>query len=425
MSPRLETSSLGSTSSVNSSALPSSKIPTAEIPSPALPPPLSNAADFPTLSVPPNGETEDENRRSQSSTPRGLVPADRSPGNHTEDALSALQKDASKAQALTVSKGALSLPQDKTPTPSKTIADTITSIDNAAQKQFQAHFEHSSLKGPPPWQAEDKKQSDNAGGAMAMSPLLADIAKHTATASALAKQQLDFQERRQTGHSATQVTSPSAQAMIAQRKSLASHPSTSREDLRSSSPASPSLSTATIQESEADTEKPHLSNTEIQQVLQTSQSFITSIRECVFHATHITNNVLDLSRFEAGKVELLNDIVYPARVATLAVDMMMARAQEKEIDLRLDIPDDLTLVRGDGTRLAQVFLNLLSNAIKVSTRHDEWNYMCAGMVSYIRLAVAVHSAQRSSYAAFPCIAGSGSRSADRLDHRHRNGHVQS
>ena len=70
---------------------------------------------------------------------------------------------------------------EKTPeSPLKRIVDTITSIDDAAQKQLKAHFEHSSSRGPPPWQAEDKKTLDGAGGAMANSPLLADIAKHTA-----------------------------------------------------------------------------------------------------------------------------------------------------------------------------------------------------------------------------------------------------
>lgn len=104
---------------------------------------------------------------------------------------------------------------------------------------------------------------------------------------------------------------------------------------------------------------------DIQQSLTTSQSFIASIYECVSHATHITNNVLDLSRLEAGKVELLHDLVQPARVANLAMDMMGARAQEKDIGLSLSGPTDAELIRGDGTRLAQIFLNLISNAIKV------------------------------------------------------------
>lgn len=297
---------------------------------------------------------------SEAPTPKGLVPVDRPRGAKLPDSMLPRQEDAEHAADIPVLPKKQSIKAlDKSLT--KRIVDTITSIDDAAQKQLKAHFEHSSSRGPPPWQAEDKKSLEGAGGAMANSPLLADIAKHTATASTLAEQQNDLAGRR----SGSQTVPASTQTSVVQRKTLPPHPSASKEDLKASSPASPSLSTATILESEADTETPYLSNTEIQQVLQTSQSFITSIRECVFHATHITNNVLDLSRFEAGKVELLNDIVYPARVASLAVDMMMARAQEKEIELRLDIPEDQTLVRGDGTRLAQVFLNLLSNAIKV------------------------------------------------------------
>ncbi|KAK9894926.1 hypothetical protein P389DRAFT_86410 [Cystobasidium minutum MCA 4210] len=247
------------------------------------------------------------------------------------------------------------------------LVETSASIDDAAQREFQAHFEPSSSRGPPPWQAEDHK-IDSTGGAMALSPLLVDITKHTATANALAKQQNELVSQKSGSQSGSQGSATSSQPNLHSRKATSGYPGPAKDDLKGSSPASPSPSAATVLESEAGAEHPQLSNSEIQQVLQTSQSFITSIRECVFHATHITNNVLDLSRFEAGKVELLSDIVYPARVATLAVDMMMARAQEKEIELKLDIPEDQILVRGDGTRLAQVFLNLLSNAIKFTPR---------------------------------------------------------
>lgn len=359
ISPRLDHSS---PRSLMPSIGPSASIPTTEISSPVVSPPAT-AQGGAAIRSSQQDKLYSEERESQVPTPKGLIPVDQPSEEDLRETLGAAKPSAA-GHALNV-QAAASRDRDKTPMQSKQIVDTITSIDDAAQRQFQAHFEQSSSRGPPPWQAEDHNSLDSTGGALAMSPLLADIAKHTATASSLAKQQADLNDRRFSAQSAPNAVSPSAPTTNSSRKTLPSHPTVSKEELRTASPASPSLSTATVLESEADTETPHLSNSEIQQVLQTSQSFITSIRECVFHATHITNNVLDLSRFEAGKVELLNDIVYPARVASLAVDMMMARAQEKEIELRLDIPEDQTLVRGDGTRLAQVFLNLLSNAIKV------------------------------------------------------------
>lgn len=360
MSPRLDHSS---PRSLVPSIAPSASIPSTEISSPVVPPPSTNQSVAPA-EMRQADRLDSEEQQSQAPTPKGLVPLDQSTENKLKQSLEAA-KPSPTANTLGIPTASSGDSQDRTPRQSNQIVDTITSIDDAAQKQFQAHFEQSSSRGPPPWQAEDHKSLDQTGGALAMSPLLADIAKHTTTANSLAKQQADLNTRRLSTQATPNIVSPSAQTGNPSRKTLPTHPTASKEDLRTASPASPSLSTATILESEADTETPHLSNSEIQQVLQTSQSFITSIRECVFHATHITNNVLDLSRFEAGKVELLNDIVYPARVASLAVDMMMARAQEKEIELKLDIPEDQTLVRGDGTRLAQVFLNLLSNAIKV------------------------------------------------------------
>ena len=197
------------------------------------------------------------------------------------------------------------------------------SQNSLSQAHYRAHFKGAT--GGQPWQAEARQTNFSQS---AMSPLLMDIANSTATATALAKNHDEVMHQ--------QHFSP-----------------------RTSIPADRDATVIS---------QPNWQSSEVQETLQSAQSFITSIRECVSHATHITNNVLDLSRLEAGKVELLNDIVHPARVASLAIDMMSARAQEKDIEIRLDAPEEGILIKGDGTRLAQVFLNLLSNAIKVSSR---------------------------------------------------------
>jgi signal transduction histidine kinase/DNA-binding response OmpR family regulator len=79
----------------------------------------------------------------------------------------------------------------------------------------------------------------------------------------------------------------------------------------------------------------------------------------------LINDLLDLSKIEAGRLELHNE---PLRVRALLderIALLAPRAREKGLALQLDIADDVpAVVSGDATRLAQTLTNLLGNAIK-------------------------------------------------------------
>jgi signal transduction histidine kinase/CheY-like chemotaxis protein/HPt (histidine-containing phosphotransfer) domain-containing protein len=79
----------------------------------------------------------------------------------------------------------------------------------------------------------------------------------------------------------------------------------------------------------------------------------------------ILNDILDVSKLEAGKLEI--EIVDFDMVATVesAAALMTSKAREKNIDLAMFVePEARGVYRGDPTRLRQVLLNLLSNGIK-------------------------------------------------------------
>ncbi|MDB5820197.1 MAG: sensor hybrid histidine kinase [Rhizobacter sp.] len=82
------------------------------------------------------------------------------------------------------------------------------------------------------------------------------------------------------------------------------------------------------------------------------------------HLLEIINNVLDLSKIEAGKMELeqTDFLVEPVLAQVCAV--VSERARAKRVEVLLDIADIPGTLRGDPTRLAQMVLNLLSNAVK-------------------------------------------------------------
>src|SRR4051812_40721121 len=79
----------------------------------------------------------------------------------------------------------------------------------------------------------------------------------------------------------------------------------------------------------------------------------------------VINDVLDLSKVEAGKLTLLESEFSPEQVAQNVVDLLLPRAKEKGISLRVDIKTELPKrMRGYEARLRQVLLNLVGNAIK-------------------------------------------------------------
>jgi PAS domain S-box-containing protein len=79
----------------------------------------------------------------------------------------------------------------------------------------------------------------------------------------------------------------------------------------------------------------------------------------------ILNDVLDVSKLEAGKIELERIPLNLSAVVDGALSIIRADATAKGLALRVDLAADLPAwVEGDPTRLRQVLLNLLSNAVK-------------------------------------------------------------
>jgi len=79
----------------------------------------------------------------------------------------------------------------------------------------------------------------------------------------------------------------------------------------------------------------------------------------------IINDILDLSKIEAGKHELSEDWFNPEQVVKNAYNICKAQAVEKELFYNYEIPSTLPAeLFGDNTKLTQVLLNLIGNAIK-------------------------------------------------------------
>jgi signal transduction histidine kinase len=82
------------------------------------------------------------------------------------------------------------------------------------------------------------------------------------------------------------------------------------------------------------------------------------------HLLNLINDVLDLSKIEAGRLTLSLVDYAPAEIVHAAHMAAEPLAAAKNLALVLDIPDDLPPARGDERRLTQVLINLVGNAVK-------------------------------------------------------------
>src|SRR4029450_11620236 len=92
---------------------------------------------------------------------------------------------------------------------------------------------------------------------------------------------------------------------------------------------------------------------------------------------------LDLSKIEAGRMELeLSDFHLPPALDN-ALTLVHERAGRRNITLQMSVDERLGEVRADERKIRQVGLNLLSNAIKFTPRVDESrSRQCQRMASW-------------------------------------------
>lgn len=99
--------------------------------------------------------------------------------------------------------------------------------------------------------------------------------------------------------------------------------------------------------------------------------YFKQIRTSGERLMNLLNNLLDLSRLEAGKEVYQMETVNARRVAKEAVEEMQSVLKEKSLKVQMPEPETQTTVFGDEYKLGQVFRNLLSNAIKFSPENGK------------------------------------------------------
>ncbi|MEN9893776.1 MAG: hypothetical protein RLY78_4071, partial [Pseudomonadota bacterium] len=106
----------------------------------------------------------------------------------------------------------------------------------------------------------------------------------------------------------------------------------------------------------------HLMSRELRDPVQRER--LVKIDGAARHLLQVINDILDLSKVEAGKMALQNAPFSVDRLVLGAVDMVRTEAQAKGLELVVDTDHLPGHLQGDATRLSQMLINLLGNAVK-------------------------------------------------------------
>jgi signal transduction histidine kinase len=92
--------------------------------------------------------------------------------------------------------------------------------------------------------------------------------------------------------------------------------------------------------------------------------YVDDINGAGWHLLRVINDILDLSKIDAGKLDLTEEEVELAEVVESCARMIKGQADENRIEIACDVPASLPKLFADELKLKQVLINLLSNAVK-------------------------------------------------------------
>jgi signal transduction histidine kinase len=93
-------------------------------------------------------------------------------------------------------------------------------------------------------------------------------------------------------------------------------------------------------------------------------SYVDDISGSGQHLLSLINDILDLSKVEAGKAEIDEEEIDLREMVERSLPFVRERAQEAGIELSTDLPDRIPALRADSRKVKQMLVNLLSNAVK-------------------------------------------------------------
>ena len=117
------------------------------------------------------------------------------------------------------------------------------------------------------------------------------------------------------------------------------------------------------------------------------KSYADDIKSSGLHLLDLINDILDLSKAEADKIELHEEPLDLAATAEHCLAMVRSRAELANVTLVNELPAGLPPLLADERRVKQILINLLSNAVKFTPAEGEIRVVAKNTRGRIRLAV--------------------------------------
>jgi signal transduction histidine kinase len=118
------------------------------------------------------------------------------------------------------------------------------------------------------------------------------------------------------------------------------------------------------------------------------ERFLDNINSSGQHLLGIVNDILDLSKIEAGRMEVTPERFMLRNAVEGVCSLMRGVSSRRKITFQLDLDDSLPLIEADPVKVKQILYNLLSNAVKFSPEHSTVIIRTRAMGAYaVRMSV--------------------------------------
>jgi signal transduction histidine kinase len=124
------------------------------------------------------------------------------------------------------------------------------------------------------------------------------------------------------------------------------------------------------------------------EINEKQEEYLNDVLSSAGHLLTLINDILDLSKVEAGHVELETATFSLREALERGIVMVRERATKNGVQLALEVDPEIDLVDGDERRIRQVVFNLLSNAVKFTPEGGRIDITTARSDGEVRVAVA-------------------------------------
>jgi NtrC-family two-component system sensor histidine kinase KinB len=117
------------------------------------------------------------------------------------------------------------------------------------------------------------------------------------------------------------------------------------------------------------------------------QQLLSAAHEDLQRLKVLVNNLLDLSRIEAGKMEMEFSSNPVGPLLEKVVESFRIPAEQRGVDLSSQVPEGLPNMKGDGNRIAWVLTNLISNSLHFTPRGGAIRLTAGAFGPFIQVSV--------------------------------------